>query len=145
MHFSTTRILWLNTYFPVDPGGEQFDEQELLDVLREIESIMDSTEFDDVVWNGDLNYNKSRNSGFARTVDRFLSRLGLVSTWEYFPVDYTHIHTDFKSTSILDHFILNRRLVSAIVDCGVIHLGDNPSRHSPIMPKLNLGTIPAWY
>ena len=141
-HFSTTRILWLNTYFPTDPGGENFAEQELLDILGEIETIMDSNDFDDVVWNGDLNFDKSRNSGFTRTVDRFLARLGLFSAWEYFPVDYTHIHTDFKSTSTLDHFILNRRLINAIVDCGAMHLGDNPSRHSPIMLKLNLGIIP---
>ena len=142
LHFSTTRILWLNTYFPTDPGGENFAEQELLDILGEIETIMDSNDFDDVVWNGDLNFDKSRNSGFTRTVDRFLARLGLFSAWEYFPVDYTHIHTDFKSTSTLDHFILNRRLINAIVDCGAMHLGDNPSRHSPIMLKLNLGIIP---
>ena len=29
-----------------------------------------------------------------------------------------------------------------VLDCGVLHLGDNPSRHSPIMLKLNLGSIP---
>ena len=114
--------------------------------------------FDDVLWCGDLNYDQSRTSAFARTVKRFLERLGLSSAWDHFPVDYTHIHTDFKSTSTLDHFILNRRLIAAIVDCGAMHFGDNPSRHSPIMLKLNLGKIlkkeesngvkpkrPAWY
>ena len=29
-----------------------------------------------------------------------------------------------------------------IADCGVIHLGDNPSRHKPIVLKLNVGNIP---
>ena len=57
-------------------------------------------------------------------------------------MDFTHVHTDFKSSSTLDHFILNRRLIDAFVDCGVMHLGDNPSRHSPNMLKLNLGKIP---
>ena len=37
---------------------------------------------------------------------------------------------------------MNERLLSYIVDAGVIHLGDNPSRHSPIMMKLDVGNIP---
>ena len=61
---------------------------------------------------------------------------------ERHPVDYTHIDTDFKSTSVLDHFIMNERLLSLVVGCGPLHLGDNRSRHSPIMVKLNLGAIP---
>ena len=75
-------------------------------LLSDIESIMDTSEFDDVLWNGDLNYDPSRTSGFARTISRFLNKVGLVSVWEHYPVDYTHIHTDFKSTSTLDHFVV---------------------------------------
>ena len=33
LHFSTSRILWMNTYFPNDPGGELFDEEELFELL----------------------------------------------------------------------------------------------------------------
>ena len=43
---------------------------------------------------------------------------------------------------ILDHFVMNERLLDKIIDCGVIHLGDNPSRHSPIVLKLDLGSLP---
>ena len=57
-------------------------------------------------------------------------------------VGYTHIHTDLKSTSILDNFLVNERLLDLIEDAGVIHLGDNLSRHSPIMIKLKIGAIP---
>ena len=38
---------------------------------------MDNTDFDDILWNGDVNYDMSRNSGFARTVKAFLKRVGL--------------------------------------------------------------------
>ena len=62
--------------------------------------------------------------------------------WTKFPIDYTHIHTDLKTTSVLDHFIVNERLLSVIEDCGVMHFGDNPSRHSPIMIKLRLDNLP---
>ena len=71
-----------------------------------------------------------------------MDKVGLVSLWDKFPVDYTHIHTDYKSTSVIDHFVMNERLVSLVTDCGPIHLGDNRSRHSPIMVKLNMGAIP---
>ena len=158
LNFETSKLLWLNTYFPTDPGGEVFDEEELSELLIAIENIMDTVAFDDILWNGDLNYDPSRTSGFARAISGFLNKIGLVSVWDKFPIDYTHIHTDFKSTSTLDHFVVNRRLLDYIVDCGVLHLGDNPSRHSPIMLKLNVGNIlklskkeefkvrkPAWY
>ena len=111
-------------------------------MLIEIEDIMDRSQFDDILWNGDLNYDKSRNSGFVVTLGRFLERVGLVSVWDHYPVDYTHIHTDFVSTSTLDHFVVNERLIDLILDCGTMHLGDNPSRHSPIVLKLNLAAIP---
>ena len=45
LHFPTTKILWLNVYFPTDPGGEIFNEEELLDLLQEIENIMDAADF----------------------------------------------------------------------------------------------------
>ena len=36
----------------------------------------------------------------------------------------------------------NERLVPLVTDCGVCHFGDNNSRHSPIMLKLNIGALP---
>ena len=123
-------------------GREISDEDEVSDLLKEIETILDTSEYEDVLWNGDINYVPSRNSGFARNISSFLERVGLTSVWEHFPIDYTHIHTDLKSVSTLDHFIANRRLIERITDCGVMHLGDNPSRHSPIILKLDIGSIP---
>ena len=71
-----------------------------------------------------------------------MDKIGLVSLWESHPVDYTHLHTDYKSTSVIDHFMMNKRLLTLVVDCGPIHLGDNRSRNKPIMVKLDLGAIP---
>ena len=72
-----------------------------------------------------------------------MERVGLISVWEHHPIDYTHIHTDLSSTSSLDHFIVNERLLPLVLDAGPMHLGDNLSRHSPILLKLDLGSIPA--
>ena len=142
LNFSNTRLLRLNAYLPTDPQIATFDDRELLEVLAEVESIMDTAEYDDILWQGDLNWDMTRDTEFAIIMRRFMSRIGLFSLWERYPVDYTHIHTDYKSTSVIDHFLVNERLLPLVDDCGPIHLGDNRSRHSPIMVKLNLGAIP---
>ena len=141
--FPNTRIIWINSYFPNDPQTLAFDDTELLEVLQEIEEILDYADYDDCIWQGDLNWDMSRQSGFSRTMEQFMRRLGLTSVWEKYPITYTHLHTDFKSTSTIDHFIVNERLLSHVVDAGVLQLGDNLSRHSPIVLKLDLGKIPA--
>ena len=73
---------------------------------------------------------------------RFLDRLGLCSVWEHRDVDYTHVHTDDRTFTTLDHFVCNERLLPLVTDCEVMHFGDNTSRHSPIMMRLNLGALP---
>ena len=40
LHFANSRLLWINTYFPTDPGGTNFDENELIGLLIEIEDII---------------------------------------------------------------------------------------------------------
>ena len=79
LNFSSTRLLWLNSYFPTDPQCKNFDDSELLEVLAEIECIMDKAQFDDVLWQGDLNWDMSRTSEFSVIMRRFLDRIGLVS------------------------------------------------------------------
>ena len=61
----------------------------------------------------------------------------------HYVVDYTHIHTDFKSTSVLDHFLVSESLLPLVDTCQVLHKGDNLSRHSPILLKLRVGEIPS--
>jgi hypothetical protein len=102
-----------------------FEDTELLQVLTELENILDSSDFDDCIWQGDLNWDMGRTSGFSSCMKQFMERLGLVSVWEHHPVSYTHIHTDLTSTSTLDHFVVNERLLSVIAGAGVLHLGDN--------------------
>ena len=141
--FPNTRLLWINSYLPNGPRTIAFNDNELLEVLQEVEMILDSSDFDDCIWQGDMNWDMSRQSGFSKTMKQFMERLGLISVWEHYPIDYTHIHTDLSSTSSLDHFIVNERLLPLVLDAGPMHLGDNLSRHSPILLKLDLGSIPA--
>ena len=159
LHISEYKLIWINCYFPTDPQTLNYDDQELVAVLNEIEKLLDNNTFDDCIIGGDFNYDTRRNTGFVSHVKDFATRVGVKSVWEKFPVDFTHLHTDMKSTSILDHFFLNQRLLDLVVDAGPVHLGDNLSRHSPIMLKLLLPAVlekpqqpsvtkpraPAWY
>ena len=88
---------------------------------------MDNAEYDDCIVQGDLNWDMVRQSGFSRVMQDFCQRIGLVSLWNSFHIDYTHIHTDLKSVSKIDHFLVNERLLAHVVDAGPLHLGDNPS------------------
>ena len=154
------KILWLNVYFPTDPRVQNYDEYELLEVLTEIEKLLNDYEYDDCCVGGDLNCDIRRNTGFVRAVTRFMDKVGLVSVWEKFPVDFTHIHTDLKSFSILDNFYMNKELLSQVEDAGPVHCVTNLSRHSPIMMRVKLREVqptkapkaqsqrprrPAWY
>ena len=142
LNLPTTRLLWINAYFPTDPQIVNFDDTELLEVLTEIEMIMDGTDFDDVMLNGDLNWDMERKTTFSNIVSSFFNRIGLVSLWRHHHADHTHVHTDNVSTATLDHFLVNERLLSLVEQCQVLHRGDNLSRHSPILLQLNAGKIP---
>ena len=77
-----------------------------------------------------------------RTVKNFVERLGLVSLWSEFSVAYTHLHTDGKIRSTIDHFLVTPRLMSLVEKCGIVERGDNLSRHCPIWVKFRLGDLP---
>ena len=51
------------------------------------------------------------------------------------------MHTDHKSTSILDNFYVNESLLPYIEAAQPVHLGDNPSGHSPIVLTLQIDNI----
>ena len=142
LHLPAGRILWINTYFPTDPGPvADWDETELVTCLAQVESLLSNNNYNECVWGGDINWSMQRNTRFAGIMGAFTARLGLVPVWSPHPVDYTHIHTEFKSTATLDHFIITPGLLPLIEESGVIHRGDNRSRHSPIFLRLRLGSL----
>ena len=142
LNFPTVNILWINAYFPTDPQLINYDEIELQQILNEIENIMDTSQYDEVIFGADFNWDRSRNTGYVACMERWVERIGLQDVWDTYPVDYTHVHTDMRSLSTLDRFLVSPGLLPHITDAGPIHLGDNPSRHSPIMLKLSLESLP---
>ena len=142
LHFGTWRLLWVNVYFPTDPKILNFDDTELQVVQGELETILNRGGYDGCICGGDWNFDARRRSGFARSMTDFMDRVGLISVWEKFPIDFTYMHTDSKLTSILDNFFVNEALLPYVEDAGPMHLGDNPSGHSPILLSLRVENIP---
>ena len=99
-----------------------------------------------MIWGSDINWDMARNTRFARTVSDFLQNKNLVSLWSHHQgVSHTYeqvCKNGRVSRSAVDHIILSPRLVPLVVDCGVIHRGDNLSFHSPIWVKLQVGSLP---
>ena len=139
--FPTCTVLWVNGYMPCDPQLNFFDDTELLTTLEEVESLVIANSGCEVVWAADMNYDMSRNNHFTRTVAAALVRMGLTSVWQGREVDHTHVHTNGISTSVIDHFLVSRRLLELVEDCGPVHRGDNLSRHSAIILRLRLGEV----
>ena len=52
------------------------------------------------------------------------------------------MHTDFKSLSILGRFLVSPGILQHVVAAGPLHLGDNPSPHSPNMLKISVNSLP---
>ena len=75
--------------------------------------------------------------------EEFVEKVGLCNVWEKVPGSHTHIHTDHRSFSTLDHFLLDPELLEVVKQTEALHIRDKLSRHSPIMIKVRLDSFPA--
>ena len=133
------RLLVVNTYFPTDPGSD-FDENELLTIFSDVESVLANNEFDNIILAGDLNTDFRRNTKFVKLVDEFVSNVDGSKSWDHFQVDFTHVTEREGSTytSVIDHFLWDKGLCQHVEEAGVLHVPENMSDHSPIYCKLHL-------
>ena len=106
-------------------------------MISDIENIMNNEENDHILLNGDINWHRARQNAFCGIVEEFVEKVGLCSVWGKFDITHTHIHTNNKSFSTLDHFLVDPELLK------VIDEADNLSRHSPIVIKVRLESPPA--
>ena len=141
---SSTDILIISSYFPVDKRTFDFDEQELQEILIEIETIIQQNNFDHLVWAGDINADFLRVTGHVNIISEFVSKLDMEKSWDIYDIDFTCCHevNNAPSFSIIDHFFWNKSLTPFIEDAGVKHLSENPSDHEPIYCVINVGNIP---
>ena len=110
----------------------------MVEVLTEIEKLFESCEYDDCCIGGDLNTDIRRDKVTVRAITTFMNKIGLVSVWEKFPIDFTHVHKDLKSFWIFDTFFVKKDLIDMVEDAGPVYCITNMSQHSPIMIKVKL-------
>ena len=73
-----SKTLIINSYFPTDPRTNDFDTSDLLSTIDAINETLDTVDFDNVVWTGDINADFGRNSKFTSLVDEFVKDKGLL-------------------------------------------------------------------
>ena len=136
------KLLLINSYFPQDTQNDNYDEQDLLETLASVQSLLENNQHDQALLLGDLNADFSRNTRFVRTVKTFCQTNNLETAWNSFPIDYSYSSPSDTSFSTLDHFLVTAELSTFITDAGVIHRGDNISGHSPIYLELSVLCLP---
>ena len=142
IHVQTYKILWINVYMPTDPQSAQFDETETLETLYEIENIISSSSYHDIILGGDLNMDSSRSTKYVQILSEFFMKHDLISAWTKFPASYTYQHHTLTSFSTIDHFMVTERfLEDCILDAAPIQLPCNLSNHSPIMLKIRVPAV----
>ena len=78
---------------------------------------------------GDINWHSVRNKDFTKIVEEFVEKVELCSVWEKFPVSHTHIDTDHKSFSTLDHFLLDPELLEVVEQAEALHIALHWRQH----------------
>ena len=149
-NFPNTELLILNTYFPCDPRTSNFNDAELLRLLSDTQAIIQQAISTNVWVAGDLNYDFSRNTTFSTLVHDYFEEIGLKFLWENYDQynriskpSYTYLsHANGTPvSSTIDHFAFNPRLLPLISEAGPMHSGENPSNHSAIYAKLDIGDV----
>ena len=140
---SSSTTLLINSYFPVDPKTNNFDELELNETLQVINCVLEENTFQSVLFLGDINCDFRRNNGFVRIVESFLLETNLQKAWDKFDVDFTHFQeaNEISHVSIIDHFFWNGSIDQSILQAGVIHHPDNASDHAPIYCSIDMEAI----
>ena len=146
--FPSISLLVVNTYFMCDPRADNFDDTELLELLDDLRNVIVESKCRSLLWAGDLNTDFSRNTRFVEIVRSFILDLNLLVFWSnpnqsVQVIDFTFSQTvrGVTARSTIDHFVGSSNVFDSVVEAGVVHSVDNPSNHSAIFCKLNIGQI----
>ena len=64
-----------------DPRVNDFDETELILLLSEIRNMLNNMEFDEILWEGDINADFMRRMRFARIIEDFINEMNIYKSW----------------------------------------------------------------
>ena len=86
-----SRILVINSYFPTDPKIQDFDMSDLLGTLDAIKEVVNTSQFDNLVWAVDLNADFSRCTKFTTVLAQFIDERCLTRSWDICFMQITHM------------------------------------------------------
>ena len=140
----SNKVLIINSYFPTDCRGNEFDTTDLFSTLSAINSVLVENEYDSVIWGGDMNADFLRNTVFTSNISRFVEEKSFEKSWDKYPVDFTHVfeREEHTYTSTLDHFFWSEGISCHVVAAEVLHLPNNTSDHCPIYCIVDIKTMP---
>ena len=72
IHLPRSRILWLNSYFPTDPQTLNFDDSDIRETISAIKNVIENNDYDEILWQGDINTDFSRKSKYVEVVKEAL-------------------------------------------------------------------------
>ena len=55
MTLTSVKILLINSYFPVDPKDNKAASDDLIETIQCIRTVLNTQEYDTVIWAGDIN------------------------------------------------------------------------------------------
>ena len=139
----SSRILLINSYFPVDTRLNNYDEAELIETVQCIQSIINNTQHDAIIWAGDINTDFDRNTKHVNIVRNYIEENHLITAWDRFDIDFTHYNevNGRSFVSKIDHFFWDNVFGQLVENSGVIHNPSNLSDHSPVYCQFNVNLV----
>jgi hypothetical protein len=99
--FPTEELLVFNLYFMVDPQANNFNDNDLLLLLAEIDRILSVSNCRNILLCGDINCDFSRNSNFVNVISNFIERTGLKVFWNLPDNNANHYMFDLPTVTQL--------------------------------------------
>ena len=136
-------VLIIAIYMPVDYGTRDSIENYIAE-LYYFEGILESEEYDEVVFWGDLNADlRSKKGRFTSILEGFLLRcsfnvVGLSHNAEICRQYYTWDNEDFCQKSWIDYICVSQSLKAAVDEFDVLEDGSYVSEHYPVTVSLNI-------
>ena len=80
--FKTSSCVIVNSYFQCDPRTPGREEPWLLETINSIKSVLSRTEYNSIIWAGDINADFVRGTNHTDTVQEVLDEMNLLTLWD---------------------------------------------------------------
>ncbi len=141
MTMANSRILLCNMYLPCDTIYNQDNVHEYCEVFQSVLQHSVVADVDCIIIGGDLNTDLTRSNS-AHTTNLLAicddENLSCVKWHPRCHVDYTYESLSNGQRSCLDHFIISEALYDHVIQCNVLHDGDNLSDHDVLSLHVDL-------